>query len=632
MKTAELPALDRKWFFRAAVDTIPKPPVESVAEWGRMFCKLPGSARSSAFNPDITPWTVPFINLANDPAIRRGTYVKPVQSGGSVAGEIILNYMVATSTGGDIQYNWEDDQKAGERWDKRIERILKACPEVLRYWPEQKSYKVKKGLVNFPHLNLIVQGVESDSNLDSDSIRVQINEEIHNWAEGKLDKAYKRTTAFWDSLIINISNAGYVGDQLHRAFLAGTQQYWSVKCPGCGRYHVMHTKAEKDKPGGLRYDSAKCKRENGEYDYERMKGTIFYEFDCCSYRVYDSPQERRSLSLSGKFTEPQNPAPDLSEVSMTYDAVAVDYISWLGLIKEKHSALKVLRHGDSEPWKRYLQERECKFYDPEDRPLVGPMIYISTHRKSREGLKDRAVRLFAADRQMGSSAKGELPHWWLVIRDFMANGDSLLVYEGRIETANNLIDELKAHECRMQCGVIDSGWDARNIYDLCYKYDINAVKGEETKNGYAHPGKKGRLPYSEEVGLHTMIPCPPKYPYQRVSEWNRETNQVTLRSAPHPDEPLFFRYQKHLAWGLLMDLRRSSVKWEVPGDVSEDYKRHIEGVREGGKELSDGHEVATLQAVSKRIDLFVCESYIAMQAHQAGLIGGGDFEESNNKP
>ena len=30
-------------------------------------------------------------------------------------------------TGGDVQYNWEDDRKAGERWEKRVEKILKAA-------------------------------------------------------------------------------------------------------------------------------------------------------------------------------------------------------------------------------------------------------------------------------------------------------------------------------------------------------------------------------------------------------------------------------------------------------------------------------------------------------------------------
>jgi hypothetical protein len=114
------------------------------------------------------------------------------------------------STNGDIQYNWQNDEKADERWKKRIEKILRACKPIMDIWPHDRS-KVSTGLIIFAHLNLTVQGVFTARNVASDSIRFQINEEVHDtegWLPGRLQQAYNRTTAFWDSLILNISNAG----------------------------------------------------------------------------------------------------------------------------------------------------------------------------------------------------------------------------------------------------------------------------------------------------------------------------------------------------------------------------------------------------------------------------------------
>ena len=101
--------------------------------------KLPGSARSEQFNPDITPWIRQPLDCLNNGLTRRMTFVKPVQCGGSTVGEVAICYLLAHGTGGDLQYNWENDDKAGERWDKRIEKFLRACPAVMARWPARSS-------------------------------------------------------------------------------------------------------------------------------------------------------------------------------------------------------------------------------------------------------------------------------------------------------------------------------------------------------------------------------------------------------------------------------------------------------------------------------------------------------------
>ena len=259
---------------------------------------------------------------------RRVTFVKPVQSGGSTAGEGVMCYLLATASGGDVQYNWQNDLKADERWEKRVERILRACQPVMSRWPADKN-KARRGLVIFPHnCSLTMQGVLTARNVASDSVRYQINEELHDedgWLPGRLAQATGRLTAYWDHYQLNISNAGRKGSELHAIYEAGTQQHWEVLCPGCGRYHVMRGEWRDNEAhlGGLRYTSDGCKDDTGRYDYGRLAPTIRYQMPC-GHTVPDDVSARRGLALSGRYGAPTNPgaAPGKFQHSSTSEAVS----------------------------------------------------------------------------------------------------------------------------------------------------------------------------------------------------------------------------------------------------------------------------------------------------------------------
>jgi hypothetical protein len=604
---------DSSWLIREFQSAIPAERESSVVRWAEQHVKVFG-ARGEEFKSEATPWTVEPLERGDDGVTRMITFVKPVQSGGSVVGEALLSRWISCHYGGDVQYNWEDDIKAGERWMKRVEKIFKACGPLMELAPRNPD-RWRKGLVIFPHLSFTMQGVVTDSNVASDSIRFQVNEEIHNWTAGRLKQAFNRTTAYWNSVTVNISNAGLVGDQLHVAFDSGTQQPWEVKCPGCRQYHVMQTRWDDKRPdlGGLRYDAEK--RDTGDYSYQQILSTLRYQMPCGAL-IHESPTERRALSLSGRYGEPLNLSAPLTNRSYTLDGVSVDYIPWIKLIEEKHDALRALRYGDPEPFKTYTKERECRFWDPEERPLVGKIVLTSSVKKNRDGLHGHTMRAFALDRQQGTLKLGELPHWWLVIRDIMPNGDSLLVFEGKLKTDADAIGVLKEHGCTMRWGVADSGDDTRHVYQFCLEHGINAIKGGD-EMFYRHPNGAKRI-FSEEKPLHAMIGAPSVFPYQ-LGPIGSKYGMV-----PHKDEPLFWHYSKVGLLDRLAYLRGKDCicKWEVPADVSDDYKKHMEAweLDETKKGISK-EVVHTWRQVRKRDDLNKCEQYIAMLFEMAGLIG-----------
>jgi hypothetical protein len=583
-----------------------QPPILDMTgvEWAEQHVRLPGSARSERYDSSITPWGREPLNRATSGECRIVTFIKPVQSGGSVCGEAAICFWLATESGGDIQYNWADDGKSRDRWDKREERILKACVPVMERAPsgDKQAGYWKKGQIIFPHCNFIMQGVFNPDNLDSDSIRFQINEEVHAWEPGHLQKAYNRTTAVWNSVIFNISNAGNKDSQLHQAFLSGTQQHWEVKCPGCGQYHVMQTRWDHRKPqlGGLRYDSEGCKLPDGGYNYNKIESTVRYQMPC-GYEVRCEPRARKALSQNGRYGAPQNHGAILSHPSFTMEAVSVDYIPWLKLIQEKHDALRAMKYGDPKPYLRYVTERECRFWDDEDRPVMGAIVLNSTIKKNRDGMPNRKARFGALDRQRGSLAKGELPHWWGVIRDVDEQGNSLLVWEGKLLTDEEAADVMKRHEVRPQCVVVDSGDDTTHVYQFCLRHKFSAIKGS-SEPSFSHPDGSRKI-FSPERPLHLMLNAP------RVSE-------------DPLNEPLFWFYSKSGIRERLHWLRNGgAVKWEVPGDVSDDYKAHNESEELRERKLRSGETISEFIQVKPRNDLYVCEGYCAMLMEMAGFIG-----------
>lgn len=601
----------------------------NIIPWAEEFVFLPGSARSKQFNCGHTPWIrEPLemvqrrIEICNKVfALKSLTLIKPIQSGGSTMGKVLICYWIKWGNG-NVMYYWPTDIKAGEKWDSEIEPCLSATIPVRELFPpsEDRS-KMKRRFIQFlSGANLWCRGAHKQSNVESDNCRYEINEEVHDhegWMPGRLSQAYGRTSAQWNPIVINISNASDAGDQLHEKFESGTQQHFQVKCGGCGGYHVMQTRWDKKRPdlGGLRYDSDECKRPDGTYDYNKLVGTIRYQMPC-GFLVHDEVTERRPMSLAGCYTDPQNTGAPLSERSYTLEAVSVDYIPWLTLISEKHAALRSLKYGDAEPWVRYLKERECKFWDVEDRPTVGRVITVEGKKKNRDGLKGRAVRFFALDRQRGRWSKGETPHWWLLIRDFMPNGDSMLVWEGKLLTDSDVIGVLKDHVCQMNCGVADSSYDSQHVYPFCMANGIHAIKGAGSdsrksgpdtlisKKSFRHEDGSEHI-FSEEEFLYKVAEAVPKY------------------DKGDPREPMFWHYSAHgilerLAWlrgdHHLKAAEGIPVKWEVPEDVSDDYRKHLEGL-----EWDDKHQ-AWRQA-KLRYDLMICEGYVAMMAEIGGLIG-----------
>ena len=552
--------------------TIPDAQPSDIIEWAeRINLKVDGHS----FDSKRFPQLIEPIRSMSNPSVRIGTLMKPIQTGGSTVGEVVAAFWCSFWYGL-IQYNWQDDGEAKWRWDSRILKMLESCADLR--WVGGPYDRVSC-LGKFVNSTLLVQGVEAKGALDSETIPFQINEEIHLWKPGHLAKARGRQTIPWNSKALDISNAGIVDDQLHKAYQDGSMSIWEVLCPGCKQYHVMRFRWEEKHPelGGLRFDTNVGKNEMGRYNLTKLIQTIRYQMPC-GFIVHDTPAERRALVGRYRVT---NDGALKSHPSWNYDASSVQEVKWPDLTLEWLTAARAIKSGDDVPMMKFVQERECRPWSTELIPFTGITVVNKMAVKSREGLEGRVARLWFADKQKGYAHKGEFVHYWLVIRDVMENCDSQLVFEGLCQTDADLIARLDEHKCHPQAGAIDRGWDSENVMQLCYRNNFNAQITSNQDKLFYHTEEKVYRIFSKPDGLHKQLNVPPKFSYTR----SFKDGQVVFK--PSASEPMHWSIHLIGSIKLLNFLRGHKqlvehnggtdyIKWDVPGDVSDHYLKQID--------------------------------------------------------
>ncbi len=616
-----------------SIHTIPKAAPADIVEFSRNCgVKVDGHA----FNPDRIPQLLEPLRAMADPEVRIGTLVKPVQTGGSTVGEVVLAFWLSFYYGL-VQMNWQDDLRAEERWHTRILDMLRSVKSLA--WAGGR-YDEKIGHAKFINSTLIVQGIRASGALDSETVPFQINEELHLWPRGDLSKARRRQTLVWLSKALDISNAGVVGDQLESAYEAGSMEVWESFCPGCGNpnfeanksYHAMHFRWDEKRPelGGLRFDPDAGRLPNGKYNMNKVVPTIRYQMPC-GFIVRDTPTERRVVA-AGRYRK-TNEGALASRRSWNYEAVSVAEIKlpdvveqWFDAIRDTKYGITIRRSDGSEitPLQRFVQEVECRFWSPERHvPFSGETIYNPGLKKNRAGMKDRLYRGAKFDWQKGYKAKGELQHYWGEIWDVDIDANSQLVWEGMVESEAELLAEIDAHEVP-HCNVwIDcTGVHNKTILQFCYQNGFNAVDlALSRKTLFLHPDGTRKF-FSPGRPIHKELGVPPVF--DPIVKRNPKTGERS--ELPNPEEPIvvslnkagllanYFLIRNMKAAVLLANPKATAADYislDIPADVSEDFKQQIESweVVPGHRGSTKDESVDGFRPRSRNDHLLMCAAY-----------------------
>jgi hypothetical protein len=634
---------DRNWVYNRFRTAIPQHVDQTITQWAEQHVRLPESPRSDRFRSEVTPWVVGPLEAANTPGVRRVYFVKPIQSGGSTVGEILLCYWPCHWPGGSIGYFWPNDLAAEKRWKKQTERVLSACGPLENKLPADNRHAWTDGLIRFTNLNLEMKGVNTPRAVASDTLRAVVCEELHDieggWAPGRLRQVFGRLTAVWNAIGVIISNAGEKGSELHKGFDAATRRHWMVKCPGCSSphheanavYHEMRSRWDPERPdkGGLRYELPADRKHGDEVDYQQVARTVRYQMPC-GYPVPNDVTERRALSLSGRYSEPTNTNAIPGHESFTLEACAIDYIDWLVLIEEKHLALRARKLGDPRPWLIYKRERLCEFTGSDDnRPEPTPIV-LSSRKKDRDGLPNRRFRFAFFDYQKGVKEHGESPHWWGVIWDVDDAGNVLLVYEGQSGSEGEVLDVVRRHGVKPICVGVDASFtgEDRYVYFFCLRHGFNAIKvhGRASEPFMHEDGVRRAWSEPEPLWPHSSQQQGPTKddPNEEPEFWNvtqagamDALAHLMARKRPKPGKP-----DEVEPWGL-----------EIPADVSEEFKLHFKAWTLEKRRVPMTNQLvdAWKKAAEKAPDhLYMCCTYLALWLEMVGAVTAGTIEQPSD--
>lgn len=464
-----------------------------------------------------------------DEDTRMVTSIGPNQGGRTKAMEVASLWCIEHRPG-PMQWNTDTNDKAKDFAEERWWQMARTCRPVISKLPSGGTglgagrFQERTRKVIFTDgMPFVMQGC-TDSNLEQKSVLNQFNDECWNWPVGQLEKAHIRCNVAyaWNYKVWNGSVAGNDGDDIHNFFEAGTQEEWHWRCLKCGRPQLPIWGKPKIR-GGVRWETDAKTRPNGrEWDYDEVRKTVRYECIHCKEDFADSARIRRLLNESARYIALNKLAPRWHR-SFRFNILTVNWpgLSWGKWVEEFLRAVdKMQKIRVLEPLKTFWTRRMAEGWDESRHASATRRIVISDYKladadganqwrtKQWDDARGKEVmRFLSCDKQTWG--------YPFVIRSVAQNGDSRLIDRGVSEkdclTSYTEIDEkAKSFGVNPVCVLIDSGFEASEVYAQAVNYGWTCMRGVDRKELFKHKREiidtqtKQRkiitveLPYSEE--------------------------------------------------------------------------------------------------------------------------------------
>lgn len=455
--------------------------------WGDDNLGLKNSPFGKRFKSEHTPWIRGPLECVPNNHIKEDTVMGCVQ-GAKTMYLIVSAAWAMRYQPSPMMINCQSDEDAKDFAKEKFNPALESIPEMKDRLPRDAS---KRSIcsISLPDMFCLIQGANLN-NLQSKSIRWELNDEIFLWKNGLLDHARKRTTQYWNRKILNASTAGETGSDLDRAFNAGDKREYHIYCFRCSR--IFHPA----------WAVIKWPKQD-DWDFSLLKASAYLECPHCQHR-YEHTEDNRRLMLSQAKYVATNPKYTPGHASHRWNALVLspEVLTWGDLAVEWIKAEIEHAKGNDAPRREFITKRLAESYDPNkffDQVKL-PTVEISDW-------PDEAFRFLSVDVQ-------EL-EFWAVVRAWSRDGASRLIWAGRLHTYDEIEKLASDHNVPASCVFLDSSYDSRKVYLECSKrnsllqdaqtrrqdwFGWKALNGEaEARKSFIYKPKKGQpvlLPYS----------------------------------------------------------------------------------------------------------------------------------------
>ena len=323
--------------------------------------------------------------------------------------------------------------------DNRWQPMLNDCLP-LKQIKTRESKKFKTLEMVFQDCVLTFVGSNSPASLASRPAGLLIMDEIDKFARpttreaGAVQLAENRTKTYANPLRAKSSTPTAKDGEIWNAFMAGDQRCFYVPCPHCEKKQRLvwpQVKWQSDK-----------KNEDEGYDFEVIMKTAYYECLFCKGQINNG--HKTAMLRNGEWVA-HNPRAPHSNRSYHLNSL---YAPWkscgfgelaVKFLQDKNSLLGLQDFVNSilaEPW----AEQEVQDIE----------IQAGAYRMNE--VRPEETIVMSVDVQESGGF-----HTWCVVRGWQKNGESRLVWCGKLETWGDVVAKQDEFEIKSTCVFIDSG-------------------------------------------------------------------------------------------------------------------------------------------------------------------------------
>ena len=261
------------------IEKISPPPSLTVSQWADQYRRLSSeaSAEPGKWRTSRAPYQQGMMDAVNEPGIKEIVFMTSAQVGKTEILNNIIGYFVHQDPSPILLI--QSILEMAESWSKqRFAPMIRDTKVLADLIGDPRTRDSGNTLLHkqFPGGSITMAGANSPSSLASRPIRIVLLDEedrypISAGSEGDPGSlAQKRTTTFWNRLLIAASTPGIEGQSkiAARYHMSDKRKYY-VPCLKCKEYQVLewsNLKFEKDDPSTAYYECANCSAKLNESD------------------------------------------------------------------------------------------------------------------------------------------------------------------------------------------------------------------------------------------------------------------------------------------------------------------------------------------------------------------------------
>lgn len=532
------------------------------------------------FRIENSPWIKEPLEDIADPSVSHVLAMCPAQTSKTFMMLLAQCWALANDPGPMLTV-MASDEEAREMLNDRMKPLFENTPGVKERI-EEGRYGVTTRDVKFKGIPFYLTGSKSKSKLQGKPIRWLWLDEIRNYPPWALSMAQKRTRRFWNAKVFGASTPGRANDEFHALWKKGSQHEYQFKC-SCGHRHWMDFR-------NFEWDKNEKTKRNGVYDFAELEKTIRYVCPCCGREYRDEPHTRAEIVANHEYVQ-LNTRNNPAWKSYRWPVFMPVTIKWIGVVEEYLLAKDQAKHGNREPLRTFYTETLGEPWD-DKMGEVDDFSFLDACEGDyslNEPWGEEEVRFISADVQ----AKGG-EHFWYVVRAFGPFAKSRLIAYGRCTSRAQLEEIREKHNVPISNAIIDSGYNASEIYQFCLSTGWKPFKGDDAEY----------FPYRDPRKKRTV-----RRIYQRVDVDPTIGQKGRRRSLP------LYVWSNPMAKDLLLSFMRGLIgEFTIPKEVGREYLKQV--TAEQRVEETDARGVIKYRWHKLRKDnhLFDCELMILVAA------------------